>query len=62
VIYAWILTIPGSALIAVLSFELLRVIPTDVVVPVGFVAAASWLLLLLKRRRQAVEPAFAPPG
>ena len=63
VLYAWVLTIPGSALIAAGSYELLRVIPTDVVVPVGFVAAASWLVLLfLKRRRLEVEPAFAPPA
>ena len=63
VLYAWILTIPGSALIAAASYELLRVIPADVAVPVGFVAAASWMLLVfVKRRRQEVEPAFAPPA
>ena len=62
VLYAWVLTIPGSALIAVLSYEMLRVVPADIVVPVGFVAAASWLVLLfLRRRRQEIEPAFAPP-
>lgn len=63
VLYAWVLTIPGSALIAVASYELLTVVPADIVGPVGFVAAGSWLLLLLsRRRRQEVEPVFAPPG
>ena len=63
VLYAWILTIPGSALIAALSYEVLRVIPADVIVPVGFVMAASWLVLFLRQRRQQAETAiFAPPA
>ena len=64
VIYAWILTIPGAAAIAALSYELLRVVAIDIVVPVGFIAAASWLVLFLRRRRrEAREPAvFAPPA
>lgn len=63
VVYAWILTIPGSALIAAVCYEVLRIVPTDIFVPVGFVAAASWLVLFLRRRKTQTEPAiFAPPA
>jgi len=62
VMYAWILTIPGSAAIAALSLELLKVIPADFVVLVGFAAAASWVLLFLKRRRTETAAVFAPPA
>jgi PiT family inorganic phosphate transporter len=63
VVYAWVLTIPGAFLIALLSYETLRVIPADVVAPVGLAAALSWGLLFLLRRRRArtEEPVFAPP-
>jgi inorganic phosphate transporter, PiT family len=61
VIYAWVLTIPGSALIAGLSYEVLRVVPPAVAVAVGFIAAASWLVLFLLRRRREPEAVFAPP-
>jgi inorganic phosphate transporter, PiT family len=61
VIYAWVLTIPGSAIIAALSYEVLRVVPAAVAVGVGFVAAASWLVLFLLRRRREAEAVFAPP-
>jgi inorganic phosphate transporter, PiT family len=62
VIYAWVLTIPGSAAIAALSLELLKVIPADLVVLVGFAAAASWALLFLRRRRTESAAVFAPPA
>jgi inorganic phosphate transporter, PiT family len=64
VVYAWILTIPGSALIAALSYELLRVVATDIIVPVGVVVALSWMVLLFRRRRREREaaPVFAPPS
>jgi inorganic phosphate transporter, PiT family len=61
VIYAWVLTIPGSALIAGLSYEVLRVVPPAVAVAVGFIAAVSWLMLFLLRRRREREAVFAPP-
>jgi PiT family inorganic phosphate transporter len=63
VVYAWILTIPGSAAIAALSFELLRVVPGDFVAILGIVAAASaGVLFLIRRRQQAEAPVFAPPA
>ena len=64
VLYAWVLTIPGSALIAAGSYEMLRIIPADVIVPVGLVAALSWAVLLFrsKRRAEEAEPVFAPPA
>ena len=61
VMYAWLLTIPGSAAIAALSLELLKVIPADFVVLVGFAAAASWTILFLRRRRTESAAVFAPP-
>ena len=63
VVYAWILTIPGAAAIAALTFELLRVVPGDFVAIVGIVAAASAaVLFLIRRRQQAEAPVFAPPA
>jgi PiT family inorganic phosphate transporter len=62
VVYAWILTIPGAAGIAAVSYELLRVVAIDIVVPVGFLAAASWVVLLFRRRRREEPAVFAPPA
>ena len=62
VVYAWLLTIPGSAAIAALSLEMLQLVPADVVVLVGFAAAASWSILLLRRRRTESAAVFAPPA
>jgi PiT family inorganic phosphate transporter len=63
VLYAWIMTIPASAAIAALSVYMLKVIPADIVVPVSFVAAASWGVLFLRRRARYDDAAvFAPPG
>ncbi|MEA2461403.1 MAG: inorganic phosphate transporter, PiT family, partial [Actinomycetota bacterium] len=64
VVYAWIITIPAAALIAAASYWMLTIVPADVVVPVGFVAAASWAVLFLKRRRreEADAAVFAPPA
>jgi PiT family inorganic phosphate transporter len=63
VFIAWLLTLPGSAVIAALFYYGLGVVPPNVVVPIGFVAAASWSVLLLRRRmtRQDEFTAFAPP-
>jgi PiT family inorganic phosphate transporter len=63
VIYAWVITIPAAAAMAALSYWGLTIVPADIVVPVGFVAAASWgVLFLRRRRREAVGAVFAPPG
>jgi PiT family inorganic phosphate transporter len=64
VVYAWIITIPAAAGMAALSFWILKVIPADVVVPVGFIAAASWGVLFIKNRRRedAAAAVFAPPA
>jgi PiT family inorganic phosphate transporter len=62
VLYAWILTIPGSALIAAGSYEILRVIPATAAIVVGFVTAISWTTLFFLRRRREPETVFAPPG
>jgi inorganic phosphate transporter, PiT family len=63
VFIAWLLTLPGSAVIAAFFYYLLGVVPPNVVVPIGFVAAASWSVLLLRRRMttRQDEVAFAPP-
>jgi inorganic phosphate transporter, PiT family len=62
VVYAWILTIPASGGIAALSLIFLRVVPAEMLVPVAFLAAASLLVLFLRRRREAArEAVFAPP-
>jgi inorganic phosphate transporter, PiT family len=64
VFIAWLLTLPGSAVIAAFSYYLLRIVPPSVVVPIGFAAAASWSVLLLRRRmaRQEELTPFAPPA
>ena len=64
VMYAWLLTIPGSAAIAALSYELLRIVPADFVAVVGLITALSWGVLFLRRRRMAEAEAavFAPPA
>jgi inorganic phosphate transporter, PiT family len=60
VVYAWILTIPGSALIAGLSYGLFTIVPGEAIALVGLVAAASLgVLFISRRRREAVL--YAPP-
>ncbi len=63
VLYAWVLTIPGSALIAALSYEMLRVIPAEIAATTGILASASVLVLFLVKRRSHDRQAaiFAPP-
>jgi PiT family inorganic phosphate transporter len=63
VFIAWLLTLPGSAVIAAVFYYFLGIVPPSVVVPIGFVAAASWSVLLLRRRitRQTELTPFAPP-
>ncbi|MFN2490623.1 MAG: anion permease [Actinomycetota bacterium] len=62
VIYAWILTIPGAALIAAVSYWMLQVVAADIVGGVGLVTALSFgVLFAIRRRRDAQATVFAPP-
>jgi PiT family inorganic phosphate transporter len=60
VLYAWILTLPGAALIAALAYGLFTIVPAEGVATVGLLAAASiGVLGMARRRREAVL--YAPP-
>ncbi len=60
VVYAWILTIPGSALIAAASYLLLALVPGEILIGVGVAAAAASIVLFLQRgQRKGVL--FEPP-
>jgi len=62
VVYAWILTIPAAGGIAALALVFLRVVPAEMIVPVAFLATASFLVVTFRRRRLAArEAVFAPP-
>jgi PiT family inorganic phosphate transporter len=60
VMYAWVLTIPGAALIAALAYGVLTVVPAEAVATVGLLSAAS-LAVLLRRRRRREAVLYAPP-
>jgi len=57
VLVAWVLTLPGAALIAALTYWLLQLIPIDVLVPGGLLVAAGWVLFFLQRRRTEADTA-----
>ena len=60
VVYAWLLTIPGSALIAALAYGAFTVVPGEAVALAGLAAAAATgVLFISRRRREAVL--YAPP-
>jgi hypothetical protein len=60
VLYAWLLTLPGAALIAALAYGIFTVVPAEGVAVVGLVAAASiGILLIARKRHEAVL--YAPP-
>jgi PiT family inorganic phosphate transporter len=61
VLVAWVLTLPGAALIAALTYWLLQLIPIDVLVPVGLLVAAAWVLFFLRRRRTEADTATPAP-
>jgi inorganic phosphate transporter, PiT family len=61
VVYAWVLTIPGSAIIAAVSYTVLRVVPAELLVVSGVLAAASALLVVISRRQRAEATVFSPP-
>ncbi len=60
VLYAWVLTIPGAALISAVSYRMLTVVPAEAVGTVGLVAAAAGGIVLLHRRRREAT-LYAPP-
>jgi hypothetical protein len=61
VLYAWILTIPGSALIASVAYLFLSLSPVaEVLIAAGLVAAAS-VVVLLRRRERPETTVFSPP-
>lgn len=60
VLYAWVLTIPGAALISAVSYRMLTVVPAEAVGTVGLVAAAAGGVVLLHRRRREAT-LYAPP-
>jgi PiT family inorganic phosphate transporter len=57
VLVAWVLTLPGTALIAALTYWLLQLIPIDVLVPGGLLVAATWVLFFLRRRHTEADTA-----
>jgi PiT family inorganic phosphate transporter len=61
VIYAWVLTIPGAALIAGLAYGMLTIVPAEFVAIAGLVSAASLAVLFLSRRRRREAVLYAPP-
>jgi inorganic phosphate transporter, PiT family len=61
VIYAWVLTIPGAAIIAAVSYTVLRVVPAELLAVSGALAAASALLVIISRRQRAEATVFSPP-
>jgi inorganic phosphate transporter, PiT family len=61
VIYAWVLTIPGAAIIAAASYTVLRVVPVELLAVLGVLAAASALLVVISRRQRAEATVFSPP-
>jgi PiT family inorganic phosphate transporter len=63
VLYAWVLTIPGAALISAAAYYLLQVVPGSAVGIVGLTAAAAGAsLFLVRRRRHTPGAVFAPPA
>jgi PiT family inorganic phosphate transporter len=62
VLYAWVLTLPGAAAIAAAAYWLLQLIPIDVIVPIGLLAAAAWVLFFLRRRSTEAETATSAPS
>jgi PiT family inorganic phosphate transporter len=61
VVYAWVLTIPGAAVIAALSYTVLRVVPVEILTIAGVLAAASAAILFISRRQRPESTVFSPP-
>jgi PiT family inorganic phosphate transporter len=64
VVYAWVLTIPGAALISTVAYYVLQVISAEVVAVAVLTVMLVWVIGYLVRRRQAglrQAAVFAPP-
>lgn len=60
VLYAWIITIPGSAIIAALTYWALNIFPLNLIVLSGLVLAL--IVTVLRNRRDRTEAtAYSPP-
>jgi inorganic phosphate transporter, PiT family len=57
ILWAWVLTLPGAAAIAAVTYWLLQLIPIDVIVPIGLLVAAVWVLFFVQRRRTEADTA-----
>ena len=63
VLYAWIVTIPGAAVIAAFSYPDLEIAPATAVAIVGLAAALAWgVLFRIQQRLGGRGGRFAPPA
>ena len=60
VLYAWLITIPGSAIIAAITYWALNIFPLNLVVFSGLVLAIV-VMVLRSRRDRAEATAYSPP-
>ena len=61
VLYAWVLTIPGSAIIAAVAYVVLSLSPVAEALIIGGLIAAASVVVLLRRRERAETTVFSPP-
>jgi PiT family inorganic phosphate transporter len=61
VFYAWVLTIPGAALIAASSLAFLRLAPFAELLILAALLAIASLMVLARRRERAESTVFSPP-
>ncbi len=61
VLYAWVLTIPGSAIIAAVAYVVLSLSPVAEALIIGGLIAAASVFVLLRRRERAETTVFSPP-
>jgi PiT family inorganic phosphate transporter len=61
VFYAWVLTIPGAAVIAASSLAFLRLAPFAELVIVAALLALASVMVLARRRERAEATVFSPP-
>jgi PiT family inorganic phosphate transporter len=61
VFYAWVLTIPGAALIAASSLAFLRLAPFAELLIIAALLAMASVMVLARRRERAESTVFSPP-